>query len=189
MKKITTLKKSLALALSVVTFSAASIPMSQAATSMDEVTASSQSKVSLEQALTLANSAVKGDIISADFDQEDRMADNHYDIKVIINNMEQEVSVNATTGKVTTGETERLDKEDLAEYTTMKQAKVSLSQAIKNANQTLKGSVLEAEFDMDFGQPVYKIEISKGNQVHEVVVDSVTGKITSSQVNDVDDDD
>lgn len=186
MKKTSTLKKSLAVALSVATISMASVSASQAATSMSEIAAASQSKISLEQALTLANKAVKGDIISVDFDQEDRAENSHYDIKMIANNNEQEVRVNANTGKVTKDETERLDKEDLAEYNTMKQAKVSLSQAIKNANKTLKGTVLEAEFDMDFGKPVYKIEIGKGNQVHKVVVDSMTGKITSSQV-DTDD--
>lgn len=186
MKKTSTLKKSLAVALSVATISMASVSASQAATSMSEIAAASQSKVSLEQALTLANKAVKGDIISVDFDQEDRAENSHYDIKMIANNNEQEVRVNANTGKVTKDETERLDKEGLAEYNTMKQAKVSLSQAIKNANKTLKGTVLEAEFDMDFGKPVYKIEIGKGNQVHKVVVDSMTGKITSSQVDNDD---
>lgn len=186
MKKKSTLKKSLAVALSVATISMASVSASQAATSMSEIAAASQSKISLEQALTLANKAVKGDIISVDFDQEDRAENSHYDIKMIANNNEQEVRVNANTGKVTKDETERLDKEDLAEYNTMKQAKVSLSQAIKNANKTLKGTVLEAEFDMDFGKPVYKIEIGKGNQVHKVVVDSMTGKITSSQVDNDD---
>ena len=186
MKKTSTLKKSLAVVLSVATISMASVSASQAATSMSEIAAASQSKISLEQALTLANKAVKGDIISVDFDQEDRAENSHYDIKMIANNNEQEVRVNANTGKVTKDETERLDKEDLAEYNTMKQAKVSLSQAIKNANKTLKGTVLEAEFDMDFGKPVYKIEIGKGNQVHKVVVDSMTGKITSSQVDNDD---
>lgn len=186
MKKKSTLKKSLAVALIVATISMASVSASQAATSMSEIAAASQSKISLEQALTLANKAVKGDIISVDFDQEDRAENSHYDIKMIANNNEQEVRVNANTGKVTKDETERLDKEDLAEYNTMKQAKVSLSQAIKNANKTLKGTVLEAEFDMDFGKPVYKIDIGKGNQVHKVIVDSMTGKITSSQVDNDD---
>lgn len=189
MKKISTLSKSLVVALSVASLSIASISMSQAATAINEVTAASQSKIGLEQALTLANKAVKGDIISADFDQEDRAENSHYDIKIITNNNEQEVEVNASTGKVTKGDIERLDREDMAEYTAMKQAKVSLTQAIKKANQTLKGTVLEAEFDMDFGKPVYKVEIGKGNQVHKVVVDSMTGKITRSQVSDVDNDD
>ncbi|MGP5075260.1 PepSY domain-containing protein [Psychrobacter celer] len=189
MKKLSTLKKSLVMALSVVSFSIASVSASQAAPAMNEVTAVSQSKISLEQAMALANKAVKGDIISADFDQEYRNENSHYDINIITNNNEQEVSVNANTGKITKWDTERLDKEDLAEYKAMKQAKVSLSQAIKKANQTLKGKVLEVEFDIDFGKPVYKVEIGKGNQIHKVVVDSMTGKITRSQVSDVDRDD
>ncbi|MBO6224245.1 MAG: PepSY domain-containing protein, partial [Psychrobacter sp.] len=122
MKKTSTLKKSLAVVLSVATISMVSVSASQAATSMSEIAAASQSKISLEQALTLANKAVKGDIISVDFDQEDRAENSHYDIKMIANNNEQEVRVNANTGKVTKDETERLDKEDLAEYNTMKQA-------------------------------------------------------------------
>ncbi|MGM8899887.1 PepSY domain-containing protein, partial [Psychrobacter sp. 1Y4] len=100
MKNISTLKKSLVVALSVATFSAAAIPMSQAATSMDETIAASQSKISLEQAMVLANKAVTGNIISAGFDQEDHMENNHYEIKIIANNNEQEVIVNASTGKV-----------------------------------------------------------------------------------------
>ncbi|MGP5658589.1 PepSY domain-containing protein, partial [Psychrobacter celer] len=99
MKKLSTLKKSLVMALSVVSFSIASVSASQAAPAMNEVTAVSQSKISLEQAMALANKAVKGDIISADFDQEDRNANSHYDINIITNNNEQEVSVNANTGK------------------------------------------------------------------------------------------
>lgn len=101
MKKTSTLKKSLAVVLSVATISMASVSASQAATSMSEIAAASQSKISLEQALTLANKAVKGDIISVDFDQEDRAENSHYDIKMIANNNEQEVRVNANTGKVT----------------------------------------------------------------------------------------
>lgn len=182
MKNISTLKKSLVVALSVATFSVAAIPMSQAATSMNETVATSQSKISLEQAMILANKAVAGNIISAGFDQEDRMEDNHYKIKIIDNNNEQEVIVNANTGKVIKDEVERLDKEDLAEYNAMKKAKVSLSQAIKSADTTLNGTVLEAEFDMDYGKPIYKVEIGKGSQVYDVVVDSMTGKVLSSHV-------
>ena len=42
--------------------------------------------------------------------------------------------------------------------------------------------MLEAEFDMDANKPVYKIEIGKGNQIYDVVVDSMTGKVLSSHV-------
>lgn len=192
MKKISTLRKPLLIAVSAISISVATVAVGQAATAtapMHEVKAATQSKISLEQALAIATKTVKGDVISADYDQEDRTANGHYDIKIITNNSEQEVKVHANTGKVTKGDMERLDKEDLAEYNAMKQSKVSLTQAIKKANQTLKGTVLEAEFDMDFGKPVYKVEIGKGNQVYKVVVDSMSGNITRSQVSDVDRDD
>ena len=182
MKNISTSKKLLAIALSVATLNVVAIPMSQAATSMNETMAASQSKISLEQAMTLANNAVAGNIISAGFDQEDRMENNHYEIKIIANNNEQEVIINANTGEVIKDKMERLDRDDLAEYNAMKQAKISLSQAIKNANTTLNGTVLEAEFDMDANKPVYKIEIGKGSQIYDVVVDSMTGKVLSSHV-------
>ncbi|MEN6671028.1 PepSY domain-containing protein [Psychrobacter sp. B38] len=191
MKKTTPLRKSLLVALSVTSLSVASVTVSQAATSsapLNEVAAATQSKISLEQALAIATKSVKGDVISAEYDQDDNTANGNYELKIITNNMEQEVTVNANTGKVTKDETERLDKDDLAEYGTIRDAKVSLSQAIKNANQTVKGTVLEAEYDMDFGKPVYKIEIGKGNQIHKVVVDSATGNITRNQASDVDDD-
>lgn len=179
MKNISTLKKILAIALNVATLNVVAIPMSQAATSMNETVAASQSKISLEQAMVLANKAVAGNIISAGFD---RMENNHYEIKIIANNNEQEVIINANTGEVIKDKMERLDRDELVEYNAMKQAKISLSQAIKNANTTLNGTVLEAEFDMDANKPVYKIEIGKGNQVHDVVVDSITGKVLSSHV-------
>lgn len=190
MKKITMLRKSLLVALSVVGLSVATVAISQAATStapISEVKAASQSKITIEQAMKIATKTVKGDVISVDYDQEDRTKNGHYDIKVVTNNSEQEVKVHANTGEVTKGDIERLDKEDLAEYNAMKQSKVTLVQAIKKANQTIKGTVLEAEFDMDLGKPVYKIEIGKGTQIHKVVVDSATGNITRSQVSAADD--
>ena len=59
MKKLSTLKKSLVMALSVVSFSIASVSASQAAPAMNEVTAVSQSKISLEQAMALARAFPK----------------------------------------------------------------------------------------------------------------------------------
>lgn len=192
MKKTSTLSKSLLIALSIASVSVASVAVSQAAPSkapINEVKAAAQSKVDLKQAMMLANKAVAGDIISAEYDQEDGTINGYYDIKTIANNSEQEVKVNANTGKVMKGDTDRLDKEDLAEYNAMKRAKLSPNQAIEKANQRLKGTPLEVGFDMDFGKPVYKVDIGKGNQVHEVVIDGMTGNITRSKVSTADIDD
>lgn len=180
------------MALSMASISVVTVAVSQAATTKapsSEQQAASQSKIDLEQALLLANKAVKGDIVSVEYDQEDRTVNGNYEIKIITNNNEQEVKVHANTGKVTKEEVERLDKEDLAEYKAMKQAKLTLTQAISKANQTLKGTVLEAEFETDFGKPVYKVEIGKDNQVYKIVIDSTTGNIIRSQARAADSDD
>ncbi len=192
MKKQSILGKPLLIALSIASVSVASVAVSQAATAkapINEVKAAAQSKIDLKQAMMIANKAVAGDIISAEYDQEDGTINGYYDIKIIANNSEQEVKVNANTGNVIKGDTDRLDKDDLAEYNAMKRAKVTLNQAIDKANQSLKGTPLDVGFDMDFGKPVYKIEIGKGNQVHDIVVDSMTGNITRSQVSAADIDD
>ena len=192
MKKLSTLSKPLVMALSMASISVVTVAVSQAATTKapsSEQQAASQSKIGLEQALLLANKAVKGDIVSVGYDQEDRTVNGNYEIKIITNNNEQEVKVHANTGKVTKEEVERLDKEDMAEYKSMKQAKLTLTQAISKANQTLKGTVLEAEFETDFGKPVYKVEIGKDNQVYKIVIDSTTGNIIRSQARAADSDD
>ena len=192
MKKQSMLGKPLLIALSIASVSMASVAVSQAATAnapINEVKAAAQSKIDLKQAMTLANKAVAGDIISAEYDQEDGTVNGSYDIKIIANNREQEVKVNANTGKVIKEDTDRLDKDDLAEYNAMKRAKVTLNQAIDKANQTLKGTPLDVALDMDFGKPVYKVEIGKGNQVHDIVIDAMTGNITRSQVSTADIDD
>ncbi len=192
MKNLSNLSKSIIMALSIAGVGTATIVAAQAATStgyVSESMAVAQSKVSLEQAIVIANKAVKGDVISAEFDQNDHSAGGKYEVKIVNNNNEYEVKVDATTGKVSRDKQEKLDREDMAEYSAMKQSKISLNQAIKKANQSVNGQVIEVGFDMDYGKPVYKVEIAKGDQVHKVVIDSMTGKITRSKVKAADMDD
>ena len=92
------------------------------------------------------------------------------------------MDIDSNTGKVLKPKQEKLDKEDMAEYSAMKQSKMTLTQAIQKATQTVNGKVLEAEFDVDNGKSVYEIKVVKGNEIHKVVVDSMTGKIISSRL-------
>lgn len=64
----------------------------------------------------------------------------------------------------------------------MKQAKISLTQAMQIATQSVSGKIIEAEFDLDNGLAVYEINIAKGTQIHKLVIDSMTGKIISNRV-------
>lgn len=192
MKNLSVLTKSIIIVLSIAGISTAALAVEQAVSSnsnTSEAMAAAQSKISLEQAITIAEKTIKGDVISADFDQNGRSAEGNYEIKLVANNTEYEVKVDANTGKVLQNKQEKLDKEDMAEYNDMKKSKISLNQAIKQANQSVNGKVTEAGFDIDFGKPVYKVEIAKGTQVHKVIIDSMTGKIIRSQVEAADNND
>ena len=192
MKNLSTLSKSIIMVLSIAGVSTAAIAIGQTAitnSQVSEAVAAAQSKISLEQAIVIAQKTIKGDVVSADFVQHDHSAGGDYDINIVASNTEYEVKVDANSGKVLSSKREKLDKKDIAEYNAMKKSETSLNQAIKKANQSVKGKVIEAGFDMDFGKPAYKIEIIKGTQVHKVVVDSMTGKIIRSQVEAADNDD
>lgn len=191
MKNLSTLSKSIVMAVAITGVGAATIVASQAALTkgqVSEAVAAVQSKISLKQAIAIGNKTVKGDIISVEFDQNDYLAGANYEIKTIASNTEYEIKVDANTGKVTSTKQEKLDSEDIAEYNALKQAKTSLTQALQKAAQTINGTVIEAEFDMNNGMPVYETKVAKGNQVHRVIIDSMTGKVISNQLQAADDD-
>ncbi len=191
MKNLSMFSKSIVMALGIVGISSATIVASQAATSngqISEAVAATQSKISLEQAIAIGKKTVKGDLVSAEFDQNDYSAGGKYNVKFIAHNTEYKLKIDADTGKVLSAKQEQLDKEDMAEYKAMKQAKISLNQAMQKAAQNVNGKVIEAEFDIDNGKSVYEIKVAKGNQVHKVVIDSMTGKVISSRLDTSDDD-
>lgn len=192
MKKLSVLSKSIVMVFSIAGISTSAIAVEKTTTTssqVNEAVALKQSKISLEQAIAIAKKTIKGDVVSADFDQHDHSVEGNYEIKVVANNTEYEVEIDANSGKVLSNKQEKLDREGMAEYNAMKKSKISLNQAIKNANQSVKGKVIEAGFNIDFGKPAYKIEIVKGTQIHKVVIDSLTGKIIRSQVEAIDNDD
>lgn len=52
----------------------------------------------------------------------------------------------------------------------MKQANISLVQAMQKATQAING------------KPIYDIEIAKGTQIYDLIVDSTTGQVIISQL-------
>ena len=191
MKNLSTFSKSIVMALGIAGIGTASIVAGQAATSngqISEAMAAVQSKISLGQAMAIAQKTVKGEVISAGFDQKGQTASGKYEVKLVSNNIEYEIDIDANTGKVLKTEQEKLDKGDMAEYSAMKQAKISLNQAMQTAAQSVNGTgkVIEAEFDIENGQAVYEMEVAKGNQIYKVVVDSMTGKVMSTRLDNDD---
>lgn len=202
MKKLSTLSKSVIIALSIAgvgagigTAAVASgqINIGQSDTSSDsfEAVAAYQSKISLEQAIAIAQQTNQGDLVSAEFDLDDdhgSAATGEYEVKFVSGNNEVELKIDANTGKVLSTEQEQMDDEDIVDYTVMKQSKVSLTQAMQIAKQKFNGKVIEAEFDLEQNKPVYEIEIANGTQVQKIVIDASSGTIMTNQVDTSDHD-
>lgn len=191
MKNLSMFSKSIVMTLSMIAVSSATISVAQAATpavKVSEAVAAAQSKISLEQAIAIGNKTIKGDLVSAEFDQNSYSKGGRYEVKFIANNTEYKIRIDADTGKVLSAKQGKLDKEDIAEYKAMKQAKVSLTQAMQRATQNINGKIIEAGFDVDNGNSVYEIKVAKGNQIHKIVINSMTGKVISSRLESSDDD-
>ena len=190
MKNASTLTKSALIALTITGIGATAIASpttnTKAASSSSEAVSATQSKISLMQAIDIAKQNAKGDLISAKFDYDDDdnkgTATSEYEVKFIYNGTSYEAKIDANTGKVIEIEQEQLDKEDMAEYSAMKQAKVTLTSAMQKATQNVNGKVIGVEFELEKGQALYDIEVVKDNQIHDVSIDANTGKVLSSQV-------
>ena len=196
MKNLSTLTKSALIALTIAgvgaTAIAAPVTNTKAVTGSSEAVSAMQSKISLTQAIDIAKQNAKGDLVSAEFDYDDDdddkgTATSEYEVEFISNGTSYEVKIDANTGKVIKTEQEKLDKEDMAEYSAMKQAKVTLTSAMQKATQSVNGKVIGVEFELEKGQALYDIEVVKDNQIYDVSIDANTGKVLSSQV-DMEDD-
>ena len=56
-------------------------------------------------------------------------------------------------------------------------AKISLTEAIKAAEQKVGGKAMEAELDDESNTVQFEIEVLKDGKIHEVLVDGKTGKV------------
>lgn len=199
MKNLSTLTKSALIALTIAgvgatAIAAPAINNTNTVTSSSEALSALQSKISLTQAIDIAKQNVKGDLVSAAFDYDDDdkknkgTAKSKYEVEFVANGTSYEVKLDANTGKVLKTEEETLDKKDMAEYSAMKQAKVTLTSAMQKAAQSVNGKVIGIEFELEKGQALYDVEVVKDNQIYDVSIDANTGKVLSSQI-DVEDDD
>lgn len=69
------------------------------------------------------------------------------------------------------------------------EAKITLGQAIDAAEKHQGGKAVEAGLDKDNSQLSYEVDVVKGNQVYDVKVDAISGKVISSHEDRDDDDD
>ncbi len=78
---------------------------------------------------------------------------------------------------------ETKDKE-VNELQLFSQAKITLQEAIKIAEQKTGGKAIEAEIDDDSAAVQYEVEIVKEGKVHEVIIDGKTGKVLKVSLED-----
>ena len=152
-----------------------------------EVRAAQASKITLKQAITIANKKVAGTLISADFDDEDDKAKGGvYEIEINTDTHNYEVKVDALTSKIISTEKNRLDRDDIADYKTLKQAKVTIMNAMSIAEKATSGRVLGIEFknDRDYAdhKSYYEVKILKQDHIVELDIDATTGKVFNSEI-------
>jgi uncharacterized membrane protein YkoI len=78
---------------------------------------------------------------------------------------------------------ESKDKE-AKELMLFSQAKITLTEAIKAAEQKTGGKAMEAEVDDESNTVQFEIEILKDGKIHEVMVDGKTGKVLKVSLDD-----
>ena len=153
-----------------------------AANHSDEVSAAQAAKISLKQAITTASKQASGTLISAEFDEDDSDAKDGgavYELEFSTGTMSYEIKVDAITGKIVKTETERLDRDDLADYKAQQQAKINVMDAMSIAEKQTGGRILEIEFknDRDYANHAsyYETQLLKGNNLLWLNVDADTG--------------
>lgn len=148
-------------------------------------------KVSLTQAIDIAKQKAQGDVVSAEFKGKPSLKSTGgmYKVEIADAQGNQKVKINAMTGEVISIKQEKADKDDVAEYSALRQAKLNLTQAMQTVSQTVGGQIVEAEFDVKNGLSLYKFETLKDNQVYKVKIDANTGAVLSNQADSHDDDD
>ena len=152
-----------------------------------EVRAAQASKITLKQAITIANKKVAGTLISADFDDEDDKAKGGvYEIEINTDTHNYEVKVDALTSKILSTEKNRLDRDDISDYKTLKQAKVTIMNAMSIAEKATSGRVLGIEFknDRDYAdhKSYYEVKVLKQDHIVELDIDATTGKVFNSEI-------
>jgi len=75
-------------------------------------------------------------------------------------------------------------EKDAKELQLFSQAKISLSEAIKAAEQKVGGKAMEAEIDDEASSVQFEIEVVKEGKVHNVLVDGNTGKVLKVSLSD-----
>ncbi|WP_350559602.1 PepSY domain-containing protein [Psychrobacter sp. CAL346-MNA-CIBAN-0220] len=184
--KLTTLSACFAVALTAGLLSM-TVSAATQTTKLNEVRAAQASKISLKQAISIANKKALGTFVSAEFDDDDDKAQGGvYEIEFSTESIGHKVKIDAITGKIISTETDQLDSGDVADYKILKQARINIMKAMSIVEKKTGGRIMEVEFKNDNNYDnhtlYYEIEMLKNDHIVELNVDANTGEIFNSKV-------
>ncbi len=70
---------------------------------------------------------------------------------------------------------------DAGDIRLLNEAKLSLVDAIKAAENNIGGKAIEASLDDDAWKPAYEISVVKDNRIFDVQIDAIEGKVLGSR--------
>ena len=89
-----------------------------------------------------------------------------------------------TGAVINLAQAEETKENEAKELQLFRLAEISLSDAIKAAEQKTGGKAMEAELDDESNTVQFEIEIFKDGKIHEVKVDGKTGKVLKVSLED-----
>jgi uncharacterized membrane protein YkoI len=160
------------------------VTAAQAADAAREDHALSNAKVSLTQAVSIAEQQGSGHAVSAEYESK-KGAMGHYEIKVLSSDGSKLVKyqVSPSTGKVTEASNEPFQKM----FTRLKpealqNAPTSLKTAITTAESEAGGKAVAADADRDGDQVKYTVKVAKADgSTEKVKVNGADGKVASAR--------
>ncbi|MGM8872335.1 PepSY domain-containing protein [Psychrobacter sp. 2Y5] len=149
----------------------------------DEIRAAQATKITLKQAVDIANKQAKGILVDAEFDDDDSDSQSGggvYELEFSDGATEYEIKVDAITGQVVELDTDSLDSGDVDDYNSQRRAKISVMGVINTIEKQANSRVLEVEFknDRDYADhPSYfEVDMLRDNQIIELKIDAETGR-------------
>lgn len=156
-------------------------------------------KITIEEAKTIALKEVNGEVESIELEQKlDKLL---YKVKIAKDNVEYDVYIEASTGKVSSVNQDDNNDDDIVgddDGSNIKQKDssavnaintqinetISQDQAIKIAEEAVNGKMTEIKKDQDDGILQYEVELGTDRGKAEVDVDVTTGKVLKVEFDD-----
>ena len=144
------------------------------------VNAEENPTITASKAKEIALKEVKGNIVSFEYDGDDRTP--NYEIDVVEGNEKVEIKINAATGESKITERKTIQKKNETStqqnnaITTQKDF-ISPEKAVEIATSKANGQVVKVELDDDDHIVHYEVEIRNGKTEYEFKIDAVTGDI------------